>query len=130
MVTTGQHQASISLLAYVKIVGRGEHQIVAQLIWCASTQAIEYVVVAFLLALRANTRLLEKIVGNEATGHFVLLAEVQLDKLAKATAIVVTRSLGIAERFEQWVCLKVKVQGKRRRLTEPMRRKTDSNYIH
>ena len=103
----------------MKVVGRGEHQIVAQFIWRTSTQSIENVVVAFLLALRANTRLFEKIVGNEATGHFVLLAEVQLDKLAKATAVVVARSLGIAERFEQWVCLKVKVQGVKRRLLSP-----------
>ena len=57
-------------------------------------------IVAFFLALRANTRLFEQIVRDKATSDLVLITKVQFDEFSKTTAVVVTRGLCITESLE------------------------------
>lgn len=84
----------------MEIIGIAQQQVVSQFIRRARTHPIEDVVVAFLFTLDADAGLFEQIVRDESTCHSIVLVEMQLDKLAKPTAVVVSCGFGVSKCFQ------------------------------
>ena len=56
----------------MELVRRGQFQFLPEVLGGAGTQTVEDVVVALILALGADTRLLQQVVRDEASAHKVL----------------------------------------------------------
>ena len=87
----------------MKVIGRGEQEIVAEFFGRSSAHPIEYMIIPLLLALHAYARLFKQIMRHKTAGDSILFAKVKLDKFAKATAVIVARCLCVAKRLEQWI---------------------------
>ena len=72
---------------------------------CCAGHLIEDMVVPLRMQLMRHSRLFQQVSLNQSTTDVLTLAEVDLDQLAKATAVVVAQGSGVAEGFQQRVSL-------------------------
>lgn len=65
-------------------------------------------VVPLFCALRAYSRLFQKIMGDVAADHLVLVVEMHFHELAETGTVVVASSFSVTECFQDWIsCEKV-----------------------
>ena len=90
----------------VLVVARVRQPELAALLACQTGEhAVEDVIVALLLGLRDEARLLEQVLLDLGALDDALLVEVDVDVLAEAARVVVAYRLGVAERLEDRIGL-------------------------
>ena len=69
-------------------------------------QLVEYVEIALSFAPNNNSTLLKEVPVDIRTGDTSVRREADADELSESARVVVSLSLGIAKRFQDWICLK------------------------
>ena len=69
-------------------------------------QLVKYMEIALSFAPHHNSTLLKQVPVDIRTGNASVRREANANELSESAGVVVSLSLGIAERFQDWICLK------------------------